>query len=131
METFIFHSQGDPYLLTNDLYDMIFSLKALGVKVLNGDFKVVSELPSLNRISNVGLDDQAYNQSMDYVHNICGLITGTNYRTFCLYINDKKKRKILQTKNSKKLETLRQRAKRWYQTTSKFQEEVLFNYIKK
>lgn len=60
----ILKSEGDPYLLSNDLYDMIFSLQVLGVSEIKGKLIIISELPSLRSISNVGLDDQAYNQSI-------------------------------------------------------------------
>ena len=57
-------SEGDPYLLTNDIYDLVFILQKKGITEITGNLKIISNLPSLERIGNVGLDDQAYNQSI-------------------------------------------------------------------
>ena len=64
----IYHSEGDPYLLSNDFIDMAYSLKSLGIKKVEGHFKVYQNLPSFDKISDIGLDDQPYNQSISSIN---------------------------------------------------------------
>lgn len=63
--------------------------------------------------------------SLDYVYNICGQSYEKNPRTFCLMINNPKKREILMGKNSAKNEMLRQEAKAWRRSKERFSELVL------
>ena len=65
--------------------------------------------------------------SLDYVNNICGLITGEKEYTFCLYVNNKAKREKLQGENNKKLQSLRRRANEWGARTSRFINKVLYH----
>ncbi|WP_412470847.1 D-alanyl-D-alanine carboxypeptidase [Halobacteriovorax sp. RT-2-4] len=60
----ILSTSGDPYFLTAQAYDLIDAVKAAGIKKVEGKLIVVNNFVDLNRIGNVGLDDQPYNQSI-------------------------------------------------------------------
>lgn len=60
----ILSASGDPYLLPSDLYNLALSLREKGVKKITGELIINSDFPNLNRIGNVGLDDQPYNQGL-------------------------------------------------------------------
>jgi D-alanyl-D-alanine carboxypeptidase/D-alanyl-D-alanine-endopeptidase (penicillin-binding protein 4) len=60
----VLNLSGDPYLLTSDLYNMALTLRQRGIKEVKGSLIISSNFPSLQRIGNVGLDDQPYNQGL-------------------------------------------------------------------
>ena len=60
----ILSPSGDPYLLTSDLVNMALSVRLAGITEIKGSLIISSDFPSLNRIGNVGLDDQPYNQGV-------------------------------------------------------------------
>jgi D-alanyl-D-alanine carboxypeptidase/D-alanyl-D-alanine-endopeptidase (penicillin-binding protein 4) len=56
---------GDPYLLSNDIIDMAMAIRDNLKKKKELKNLILSvNLPSLERINNVGLDDQPYNQGL-------------------------------------------------------------------
>ncbi len=63
--------------------------------------------------------------SVDFVYNICGRSFEKNQKTFCVMINNPKKRKLLMGKNSVKNEKLRQDAKAWRRSMERFSELLL------
>ncbi len=56
---------GDPYITAQNFIDLIYQVKSLGITSVKGNFLVVeNNLWEANRLSPIGLEDQADNSSM-------------------------------------------------------------------
>jgi len=62
--------------------------------------------------------------SLDYVNGLCSYII-SNQKSFCLFINNKKKRSQLVGTNSEKKNQLRSAAKLWKRKTDRYLEKVI------
>lgn len=60
----ILSTSGDPYLLTPQIFDLIEAVAQEGISKVDGYLVIENNFVNLNRIGNVGLDDQPYNQSI-------------------------------------------------------------------
>ena len=59
---------GDPYLLSTDIINMAYAIKEKIGKKKIVDIIITSNFPSLERIGDVGLDDQPYNQGISGIN---------------------------------------------------------------
>lgn len=60
----IIDTSGDPYLLTASTFDLVESIRQKGITKVDGNLTIVNNFVNLDRIGNVGLEDQPYNQSI-------------------------------------------------------------------
>ena len=61
----IIKASGDPFITAQNFLDLIFQIKAKGIRKINGNFYISEQdLWKTERLSSLGLEDQADNTSM-------------------------------------------------------------------
>ncbi len=121
----------DIEMLAQDIVNFInkSAYKKFGNHYFINLLSITGHSGSLHRkyLTKAGFEKYRYKTgSLDYVYNICGRSFEADPVTFCIMINNPKKRQLLMGENSLKNEQLRQDAKAWRRSKERFSELLMY-----